>query len=375
MERSDVRVLLAFGTRPEVIKLSPVVAALRRRMPPDHVFTLSTGQQSALLAQTLATFSLEPDFAPAAVPEGSELASAFAHLLTTSSRVLRQLAPTLVVVQGDTLSTCAAALAAFYARCPVIHVEAGLRTHDVGEPFPEEMHRQAVTRIASLHLAPTEQARENLRAEGIDDGDIVVTGNTGQDALRQILPHCRPPSLPTLAAGTPYAVATVHRRDSIATVSRIAAGLARGARESGLALLVVLHPNPHLSAPLREALGGVDGVTLCEPLTMDAMVGLCRGARVVVTDSGGLQEEATALGVPCLVLRGRTDRPESVEAGAALVVGTEERDIAAGMRRVATDEGLRRRMAQARDIFGDGRAAERCADAILGWFERPGTRR
>lgn len=363
-------ILICFGTRPEVIKLAPVIAELRRRLPEGCVTVLSTGQQSALLEQALGTFGLTPDIRLEWNGHGRSLAEGLSQVVRGVGREIGRTRPDLVVVQGDTLSSYGAALAAFYAGTPLAHVEAGLRTHDLREPFPEEMHRQAIARLATLHLAPTADARRNLLAEHVAAETIVVTGNTGQDALRMILPRCAVPSIDGFGAGSPYAVVTVHRRENSARVAAVARGLREGVSQAGTSVVVVLHPNPAVSTPMREALEDVPGVVLSPPLDMEHMVGLCRGAQFLLTDSGGLQEEATALGVPCLVLRTKTDRPESVACGTARIVGTNARDIAAAFVRLATDSQARARMLVAADVYGDGTAARASVDAMLRLLDR-----
>ncbi len=352
-----------FGTRPEAIKLFPVVDALGRGGA--AVRTVCTGQHQALLDLCIDLFSSPPDVRLDLFASGQPLAALVGRAVDAVAVALRGQPTDAVVVQGDTATTLAAALAAFYEGIPLVHVEAGLRTGDLEQPYPEEMHRQVVARIAELHLAPTESARDNLLAEGIASDRIVVTGNTGLDALRLVAARAESPDIPGLAPDSPYVVATVHRRETAAMSGAIALALREVSEAVNLPLVVVLHPNAGLSDPIRRALAGSSTVVTVSPMAYPRMIGLLRGATALLTDSGGLQEEASALGVPTLVLRDRSARHESVDTGNARIVGRDPTEITAWFTRIATDPGLRHTMAVPTSIYGDGNAATRVAAAIL----------
>jgi UDP-N-acetylglucosamine 2-epimerase (non-hydrolysing) len=278
--------------------------------------------------------------------------------------VIEDVAPSLVVVQGDTTTTFGAAIAAAYAGVPLVHLEAGLRSHDRGQPFPEEIHRSVVTRLAALHIAPTTNAEENLVREGVSPSDIVVTGNTGQDALRIALER-----LPADEGGADgVIVATLHRRESEAYVEHIAEGLRRAAALPGVSIKVLRHPNPFVSGRFVTALGTDTGIEVIAPLPFTEMIRTLRGCRAVLTDSGGLQEEAAALGIPALVVRDKTCRPEGVESGSAVLVGRSADAVFSAIERLVSDESHRTAMAVPRSIYGDGYAAARAVDRIVTRF-------
>jgi UDP-N-acetylglucosamine 2-epimerase (non-hydrolysing) len=352
-----------------VIKLFPVIAELRERLPREALRLICTGQHDALLDLCLDLLGGEPDVRLEVFERGQPLTSLVSRMLSELGEVLRDERPDVLVVQGDTATTMAGALAAFYEGVPVVHVEAGLRTRDLGQPYPEELHRQTVARLASLHLAPTRAARANLVEEGVAEEDISVTGNTGQDALRLAAADGAAPALPGLIPDRPYAVATLHRRENSAHAEAVATGILRGAHAAGaMQVAVVTHPSPEVSTVLRRVLEAAEEMVLSGPLSFPDMVKLCRGARFVVTDSGGIQEEAAALGVPAIVVRGRTEREESVHAGNAVVVNPEASAVAGWMRRLASEDELHASMSRASDVFGDGHAAARVVDAILARF-------
>jgi UDP-N-acetylglucosamine 2-epimerase (non-hydrolysing) len=361
--------LVALGTRPEAIKLAPVVAALRVRGVPT--FVLSTGQHRELLAPILDVFALTPDRDLAVMRPGQSLAALSAAILAAIDPLLAELAPRRLVVQGDTSTVAAAALAAFYRRVPVAHVEAGLRTGDRHDPFPEEMNRTLLGDLADLHFAPTPRARENLLREGVADGAIHVVGNTVIDALQLIQRRVAGRSLADFdlpePAGRRLVVVTGHRRENFgAGFAGVFAGLRRIADEFADSALLVypLHLNPEVREPALERLAGVANLKLIEPLDYLRFVRLLIAADLIVTDSGGVQEEATALGVPVLVTRRTSERLEAVEAGVAELVGTDPERIAAAARRLLTDSVHRAARAVASAVFGDGRAGERIAEVL-----------
>ena len=361
----SVPVLVVFGTRPEAIKLAPVVKALAA--DPRFAPTVAvTAQHRGLLDQVLELFGIEPDFDLDLMRPGQDLYHVTAEALLGLKPVLAEVAPDLVVVQGDTTTTFTAALASFYERIPVAHVEAGLRTGDPYSPYPEELNRALTSRLAGFHFAPTERARENLLAEGVADGAIHVTGNTCIDALLDVAARVRhaPPRLPALASLDPnrrLVLVTAHRRESfeggMERICRAVAALARSRPDVDFVFPV--HPNPNVRRPVAPLLGGFANVHVVEPVDYAQLVWLLTRAHIVLTDSGGIQEEVPSLSVPALVLRDKTERPEGVEAGALRLVGTETARIVAEAERLLDDEAHHRAMAAAPNPYGDGRAAAR----------------
>ena len=366
--RSLPRVLIVVGTRPEAIKLAPVHAALAAAGRLEPVL-LATSQHRELLAQALAPFGLAPAIDLGVMAPGQSPTRVAALVLRRIEPHLARLRPAWTVVQGDTATAFAAAVASFYAGVPVAHVEAGLRTGDLASPFPEEFHRRAIAAAAALHLAPTARAAANLLAEGVDAARVHLTGNTVVDAVRRIAGGAG--SAP--AGGVPLVLVTMHRRESFGPgVRRVAAALRRLAAERrGRARIVYpVHPNPEIDAVMREALGGAAGVELLPPLGYAEFLALLHQAHFAISDSGGVQEEGPTLGVPVLVLREVTERPEAVEAGWARLVGTDEEAIVAAARTLLDDPEARAAMTGGPNPFGDGRAGERIAallaDTLLG---------
>lgn len=371
------------GTRPEAIKLAPVVIALRDRG--HRVIIVSTGQHVDVASRLLHEAGLSVDVDLAVHQPGNSPAQLLAGILTHLPPVMAAYQPALALVQGDTVSALAGALAASYARVPVAHVEAGLRTHERDEPFPEEMHRCAITPLASLHFAPTCQAAAELEREGIDPASIHLSGNTGIDAV--LGAAARLDADPLLGAAMaerfpfvegcerPLLLATVHRRENIGVrLSSIAAGLARLAGFCEAEIIVPLHPNPAVAAQLRTRLGRLAGVHLMPAVDHLAMVWLMRRCHLLLTDSGGLQEEAPALGLRTLVLRTVTERPEAIAAGAAELVPLTADAIVA-----ATRAALARPRMEPVFPFGNGTAAAQIARVIDRWMSparaRTGTAR
>jgi len=368
--RDDAReILLLAGTRPEGIKLAPLAIRLRcsDRFVPSII---DTGQHPGRVDEALAPFGLAP-VARATLPRASgTLAELCSGLISTLDAMMVDRQPAAVVVQGDTLTALAGGLVGFWRRVPVVHLEAGLRTHDLAAPFPEEANRAMLARIARLHLAPTERARRNLLAEGIRGDDIVVTGNTIVDAVRH---------LTSTGAATPPAfvdqtrllvVATAHRRENWGErFTRVCAALRRLAwRNPHVQVVMVAHPNPALATALHTLLPEASGVLVVPPLPYPEMLGLLKRAALVVTDSGGIQEEAATLGVPLLVTRDTTERPEAIACGIGTVVGTDpERIVAEAEVRLAAPAPA----APATAPFGDGHAARRCVEAIAAMLEAP----
>lgn len=357
-------VLVILGTRPEAVKLAPVVWELKHR-PRIDVRLCLTGQHDALLAPMLYELQLEATYRLNALVPGQSLAALSARLLSLLDPVLAEAAPDLVVVQGDTASALMGALVAFYHHVPVAHIEAGLRSHDLSQPFPEEANRRLADHLSSLWFAPSEGARQHLLNEGIPAEKITVTGNTGIDTLHwanQYLPKNPPPHwhLPKLDPQRRLILVTAHRRENAANLGNICQALGTLSETfSDVEIVFPAHLNPEVQQAASAALHRRPRIHVTPPLNYLAFIYLLRKTHLLLTDSGGLQEEAPSLGVPVLVLREVTERPEGVEAGSAILVGTHPDTIIAQAARLLEDNERYRRMAQPRPLYGDGQAASR----------------
>ena len=353
-------ILLVSGTRPEIIKLAPVYHALRTATW-ARVQWLHTGQHDEMARQILACFDVVPDLCLSR--EGSSLLDFSVGCRRQLDEVMCQTQWSLVVVQGDTESAFQGALAAFYNRVPLAHVEAGLRTYNLARPFPEEGLRQMISRITHYHFAPTERARATLEAEGIADARIHLTGNTVIDAQQWTCAHR---GVQRAAQGRGHLLVTVHRRenwgDDVASICHAVADIARLQPE--LRILFPVHLNPVIQRPVNHILGDIANVTLTAPLDYTQMQQALADAWLVLTDSGGLQEEAPTFGVPLLVLRDETERPEAVEAGCALVIGSSRAAIVTHVTRLTHDLAAHARMAQAGNPFGDGTASAQIVQVL-----------
>ncbi len=359
-----MKVLVIYGTRPEAIKLAPVAHALGAIRPTISVVTIATGQHREMAAAAAATAGLSTQRDLDVMTPNQSPDQVMAATLTALPAVLEEEHPNVVVVQGDTTSAAAAALAAFHARVPVAHVEAGLRTGDIERPFPEEMNRKLIATLASLHFAPTPAARSNLLAEGVRDEQVLVTGNTVIDSLRRTSRFSRCPPGFELAKGRRLVMVTAHRRENIgAPLDRIALAIGRIAERSDVQVVVAMHANPRVRESMLP-LGDCDAVDLLEPLAHDEVAWLLSRCHLLLTDSGGLQEEASMMGVPVVVVREVTERPEVVDSGLGVLVGTGTERIVDEVCRILDDADVHRRMAVPRDLYGDGRASERIAAAI-----------
>ena len=361
-----MKVLSIFGTRPEAIKMAPVVKALEKR---EGVCSLVcvTAQHRGMLDQVLEAFSIVPEVDLNIMRPGQSLAEITTAALAGLDGALRVLRPELVLVHGDTTTAFAAALAAFYRKIPVGHVEAGLRTSEKYSPFPEEMNRRLVDRLSELYFAPTETSRDNLLREGVEGKNIFVTGNTVIDALSAtVSPRWSHPELADLRSGERLILLTAHRRENwgepLRQIFRAAARVA--AEFPDLRVICPLHLNPAVRQAAREELAGHARIRLTEPLDVVDFHNLIARCFFVMTDSGGIQEEAPALGKPVLVLRDTTERPEGVLAGTLKLVGTVEEDVYREAKRLLTDREEYLRMSRAVNPYGDGHAAEKIADAI-----------
>ena len=362
------RILIAIGTRPEAIKLCPVVPALREKgLEP---ILCATGQHTELLNDALHDYGIEPQIAFCAMEAGQSLNDLFANLIRELGKVIRSEKPDCVMVQGDTATAFAAALAAFYQSVPVAHIEAGLRTHQIRSPFPEELHRRAISLLSDLHFAPTPSAKRNLLEEGIDESRVFVVGNTVIDALKYSQKQPITPEWDIPPRLTPI-LFTAHRRENFGKPIRAMFRALRRIVEDHKNVFAIcpLHANPKV----REAakvLEGCERIRVIDPpgpLRFHALLSKCR---LVMTDSGGIQEEVTSLGIPTVVMRYSTERTEGVRAGCLLLSGTHEDGIVCAVNALLRpDSELYEQMSHPSDVFGDGKASERIA-AVLAKSEK-----
>jgi UDP-N-acetylglucosamine 2-epimerase (non-hydrolysing) len=368
-----MKVLFVFGTRPEAIKLAPVVKELSAR-PNFYCKMCVTGQHREMLSQVLELFELEPDWDLDLMRPDQDLAYITGAALSGVGEVLRVFRPDRVIVQGDTTTTFAGALAAFYHRIPVAHVEAGLRTDDIYSPWPEEVNRRLVTHIADLHFAPTARARDNLLREGVSARRILVTGNSGIDALLWVSHLLDSRSelrvgfravLPAHFEGKRLILMTGHRRESFnGGLERISRAMTRIASRPDVAVVFPVHPNPNVRRA-TERLREHENILLVEPVDYLELVFLLKLCHFVVTDSGGMQEEAPSFGKPVLVTRNTTERPEAMELGLAKLVATDECLLFDEMSRLLDDPIAYSRMSRVENPYGDGRASCRIAERLI----------
>jgi UDP-N-acetylglucosamine 2-epimerase (non-hydrolysing) len=368
-----VKVLTVFGTRPEAIKLAPVVRAFEARHGRVRHRICVTAQHREILDQVLDFFSVRPEYDLDLMVKGQTPGEVAARVMDRFTPVLEAESPDWVLVQGDTTTTMATALAASYRGVRVAHIEAGLRTFDKTQPFPEEINRVLVGKVADLHFAPTDLARANLVAEGVDAGSIIVTGNPGIDAFFHTLATLNGGPRNDPLRGVPQDVqlilVTAHRRENhgapLESICCALSDIANRYRDR-IQIVYPVHPNSVVSGPVRKLLSGHRGIRLLGPLDYRTLVHVMRRCDIVLTDSGGIQEEAPSLGKPVLVLREVTERPEGVNAGNARLVGTDRDRIVEETSRLVEDGGAYSRMAQPIDLYGDGRASPRIASALLG---------
>ena len=362
------RLLAVFGTRPEAIKMAPLVEALRADARIDCRVCV-TAQHREMLDQVTALFGIVPDHDLDVMEPGQDLPCMTARILTAMAPVIEDARPDMVLVHGDTTTTLAATLAAYYARVPVGHVEAGLRTHDLYSPWPEEANRKLAGALAALHFAPTNGARDNLLAENVDPDTVFVTGNTVIDALFMArarlegdatVRRAAEAALPPRDPAKRLILVTGHRRENFGgAFERICRALARIAESrSDVEIVYPVHLNPNVQRPVRDILEGAPGVRLIDPVGYLSFVRLMTEAALILTDSGGLQEEAPSLGKPVLVMRETTERPDAVAAGTVRLVGAETT-------RLLDDAGAYAEMARTRNPYGDGHASARIRDIIL----------
>ena len=368
-------VLVVFGTRPEAIKMAPVVAAMKAREDALRTTVCVTAQHREMLDQVLSLFGIVPEVDLDLMKSGQSLAEVTSAVVTGIDAVLRERQPDAVLVHGDTTTAMAATLAAFYRQVPVGHVEAGLRSGRLDAPFPEEMNRVVVDRLATWGFAPTPGALENLRREGFDERQVTVTGNTAIDALLHVRNRLAQVDIPVKAlVGEPkrLVLVTAHRREAFGKpfADVCAAIQAVATSHPDVAFVYPVHLNPQVRGPARERLSAAN-VHLLEPVDYASLVWLLDRCEMVLTDSGGIQEEAPALGKPVLVLRDVTERPELIEAGGGILVGTNPERIEAEAGRLLDDPLHRAAVGRPRSLFGDGRAAVRIAARLCGEAVRP----
>lgn len=368
-----LQVLSVFGTRPEAIKMAPVVAALEKEKDISSILAV-TAQHREMLDQVLDIFALTPQFDLNIMEEQQSLSGITSRVLSGVQEILGEVKPDLVLVHGDTTTTFAAALASFYQKIPVGHVEAGLRTNDKYRPFPEEINRRLTDQLASYHYAPTQDTARNLQAEGFSRDTIFITGNTVIDALLTTIESRKDSFHHPLwdkvdFQGKKVILLTAHRRENwghpLASICRAVRSVVE---EEGIQVVFPVHLNPGVREVVFDILGPVPGVHLVDPLGYEAFAQLMASCYLILTDSGGIQEEAPSLGKPVLVLREVTERPEAVQAGTVQLVGTQEDEIVKKLQLLLRDEEEYKKMAQASNPYGDGRAAERIVSCIKRCF-------
>lgn len=359
------KVLCVVGTRPEVIKMSPVILELRRRGGEFRAEVLNTGQHRDMTDRAFAVFGIQPDRDLNVMTPGQTLNDITARVVSGMQAELRRERPDWVLAQGDTTTVMAVAMTCFHERVAFGHVEAGLRTGDMAAPFPEEFNRRVAALAATLHFAPTQRSRNALLAEGIAPDRVLMTGNTVVDAVRLILATERETSA-SADPGRPFVLMTCHRRESFGAPIRAIFGAVRdfAARHPELDIVYPVHPNPQVMGPAHEMLGNISNVRLGAPLDYVEFLKLLKKSSFLLSDSGGVQEEAAALGKPVLVMRDVTERPEGVEAGVSRLVGADAVRILAAMEELASGGSAYREMSKPSTVYGDGRAAERIAQAL-----------
>lgn len=380
------KIMLVFGTRPEAIKMAPLVKEFQKHPDTFQTIVSVTGQHREMLDQVLNIFDIRPDFDLNIMKQGQDLYDVTARVLTGMRDVLREAQPDVVLVHGDTTTSTAAALAAFYQQIPVGHVEAGLRTHNILSPWPEEMNRQITGRIASYHFAPTALSRQNLLQENVDDANITVTGNTVIDALywvvdrikndrsldaelEEVLRHAGY-DVNRLADGRPLVLITGHRRENFGDgfINMCTAIKQLTERYPNVDFVYPMHLNPNVRRPIHEVFGddlsNLGNMHFIEPLEYLSFVYLMEKSTIVLTDSGGIQEEAPGLGKPVLVMRDTTERPEALEAGTVKLVGTDREKIINEVSTLLDDAAAYARMSQAVNPYGDGLACSRIVERL-----------
>jgi len=367
------RVMFVFGTRPEAIKMAPVIAEAEKYPDVLDPVVVVTGQHRYMLDQVLRIFDMRPDYDLGIMEENQTLVNIVTRSLQGLQEIILREKPDLILVQGDTSTTFAAGLAAYYSKVPLAHVEAGLRTFDKWRPYPEEINRKLTSALADLHFAPTARSVSNLAAEGVNRNSVFLTGNSVIDALLRTAAR----DFDLAAAGIGLnpkrrmVLVTAHRRESLGkplkSICQAVARLARAHRRD-VEIVIPVHKNPVVRSTVEETLEQIDNVELIEPLDYEPFVHLMKRSHIILTDSGGIQEEAPSLGKPVLVMREKTERPEAVEFGAVKLVGMDEDLIFEEANRLLVDRGAYEEMSRAINPYGDGHAAERIIQAVLYYF-------
>jgi len=366
------KVLIIVGTRPEAIKMAPLVKVFSKA-PEVELKLCSTGQHKEILDQVFEFFELKVDYDLGLMKPGQDLFHLTSDILLSLKDVLLEFNPEYVCVHGDTVTCMASSMAAFYHGAKICHVEAGLRTYNKLSPYPEEVNRQITARFADIHFAPTEKAKENLIAERIEEEKIVVTGNTVIDALYDCLELLKDKYIPEIIKlqelvdnGKKTILVTGHRRENHgAGLDTICSGLTRIASLPNVQIIYPIHPNPRVQEPVNRLLGNVDEIALIKPLSYPAFVWLMSQSKIIITDSGGIQEEAPSLGKPVLLMRNNTERPEAVEQGSVILVGTDEDSIYTETKALLENEDKYERMSQPINPYGDSKASERILKHLL----------
>ncbi len=367
------KVTFIFGTRPEAIKMAPLIQVLAREGN-YHTEVFLTGQHPTMAREVLEWFEIKPDFEHSLVRIHNDLNELVSQLVNVLGDWLKQSKPDLVVVQGDTASAYAGSLAAFNLQIPIAHLEAGLRTNDMHSPFPEEAYRQMISRLSTLNMCPTPSNKRNLLAEQIPEASIMVTGNTVVDAFKVVRERMREnkihTDLPISIPDHDLVLVTTHRRENLEQgITEIAESIAYLAQEyKELNFVLPLHPNPAVRAKILPVLEGRDNVFLIEPLGYPEFITILSRSRFVLTDSGGVQEEAPILGIPALVLRETTERPEGVESGGVVLVGANKSQILTTVKSLMNSQDIYESMSTASNPYGDGQASKRCLSLINEFF-------
>ena len=367
-----IKVMSIFGTRPEAIKMAPLVKELERRKEIESIVCV-TAQHREMLDQVLNTFDIKPDYDLNIMKQGQGLADVTTRALVGLEEVIKEVKPDIVLVHGDTTTTFAGALAAFYNQVAIGHVEAGLRTYDKYSPYPEEMNRQMVDRLSDMYFAPTEISKNNLLKENIDESKIYITGNTAIDAMSTTVDeNYTHPELDWINAGERMILLTAHRRENLGEPMRhIFRAIKRVVDEfNDVKVIYPIHMNPKVREVANEVFGDADRVKLIEPLEVFDFHNFQNKSYIILTDSGGIQEEAPSLGKPVLVLRDTTERPEGIKAGTLKLVGTDEDVIYEETKKLLLDKKAYEKMSKASNPYGDGHASERIVDAIIEYFNK-----
>jgi len=369
-----MKILSVFGTRPEAIKMAPIVRLLAKTKNIESRVCV-TAQHRQMLDQVLELFKIKPEYDLDLMREGQTLAQLSAAIFTNLDPVLEDFKPDWVLAVGDTTTVVTTSQLAFYRRIKFGHVEAGLRTHNKWHPFPEEINRRLATTMADLHFAPTTWSQGNLLHEGVDEKTVFVTGNPVIDALKFVAEQEKPTEIKDLLAnfnGKKIVLVTAHRRENFGEpMENICHALKELASRGDIQIIYPVHLNPNVQEPINRLLKNIEGITLLPPLDYLPLVHLMKNATLILTDSGGLQEEAPTFGIPVLVLRETTERPEGVDTGTLKLVGTETSQIVQEAKRLLDDPSEYVKMSKASNPYGDGRAAERIVEALLKTIDRP----